>query len=101
SDMENGTEALQSRIELFKEPISMRFTVIDTEGVVLADSESDPETMDNHIDRPEVQVVMNDDRAIGESVRFSVTEDIDMMSDANPIYDDDGSLLGEIGRAHV
>ncbi len=96
SDMENGTEALQSRIELFKEPISMRFTVIDTEGVVLADSESDPETMDNHIDRPEVQDVMNDDRAIGESVRFSVTEDIDMMYVANPIYDDDGSLLGVI-----
>src|SRR5699024_2610727 len=96
SDMENGTEALQSRIELFKEPISMRFTVIDTEGVVLADSESDPETMDNHTDRPEDQDDMNDDRAIGESVRLSETEDTDMMYVSKTIYDDEGSMIGAI-----
>lgn len=96
SDMENGTETLQSRIELFREPINMRFTVIDTEGAVLADSESDPETMDNHLDRPEVQDIMNNERDVGESVRYSVTEDIDMMYVANPIYDDNGSLLGVI-----
>lgn len=96
SDMENGTETLQSRIELFREPINMRFTVIDTEGEVLADSESDPATMDNHIDRPEVQDIMSRDQNIGEAVRYSVTEDIDMMYVANPIYDDNGSLLGVI-----
>lgn len=96
SDLENETEALQTRIELFQEPINMRFTVIDTDGLVLADSESDPETMDNHLDRPEVQDIMTRDEDIGESVRYSVTEDIDMMYVANPIYDDNGFLLGVI-----
>lgn len=96
SDLENETEALQTRIELFQEPINMRFTVIDTDGLVLADSESEPETMDNHLDRPEVQDIMIRDEDIGESVRYSVTEDIDMMYVANPIYDDNGSLLGVI-----
>src|SRR5699024_3890865 len=74
----------------------MRFTVINTEGVVLADSESDPSTMDNHLDRPEVQDIITGDKDTGESVRYSVTEDIDMMYVANPIYDDNGSLHGVI-----
>lgn len=95
-ELENDSGALQSRIELFKEPINMRFTVINTEGVVLADSESDPATMDNHIDRPEIQDILNRDMNIGESVRYSVTEDIDMMYVANPIHNDSGELIGMI-----
>ena len=95
-ELEDGSDVLQSRIELFEEPVNMRFTVIDTDGTVLADSESDPATMDNHIDRPEVQDIMNRDQDIGESVRYSVTEDIDMMYVANPIQDDDGNLIGMI-----
>src|SRR5699024_9645340 len=79
NNLEHETEALQTRIELFQEPINMRFTVINTEGVVLADSESDPSTMDNHLDRPEVQDIITGDKDTGESVRYSVTEDIDMM----------------------
>lgn len=96
NNLEHETEALQTRIELFQEPINMRFTVINTEGVVLADSESDPSTMDNHLDRPEVQDIITGDKDTGESVRYSVTEDIDMMYVANPIYDDNGSLHGVI-----
>ncbi|WP_462419880.1 two-component system histidine kinase PnpS [Salinicoccus sp. Marseille-QA3877] len=95
-ELENDSGALQSRIELFKEPVNMRFTVINTEGVVLADSESDPATMDNHIDRPEIQDILNRDMNIGESVRYSVTEDIDMMYVANPIHNDSGELIGMI-----
>src|SRR5690554_5090376 len=66
-ELEDGSEALQSRIELFREPVNMRFTVIDTEGTVLADSESDPATMDNHIDRPEIQDIVNRDMNMGEA----------------------------------
>lgn len=95
-ELEDGSEALQSRIELFREPVNMRFTVIDTEGTVLADSESDPATMDNHIDRPEIQDIVNRDMNMGEAVRYSVTEDIDMMYVANPIHNDNGELIGMI-----
>lgn len=95
-ELRDDSEALQSRIELFREPVNMRFTVIDTEGIVVADSESDPETMDNHIDRPEIQDIINRDMDLGESVRYSVTEDIDMMYVANPVHNDNGELIGMI-----
>src|SRR5882672_5884372 len=32
-----------------------RITVIDPKGAVLADSEHEPETMENHADRPEIR----------------------------------------------
>src|SRR5690625_5130676 len=43
----NGTlddqQTLQDTISEFRQPIDMRFTVVDGEGEVLADSENDPE----------------------------------------------------------
>src|SRR5699024_3817002 len=96
SDLEDGSEALQSRIERFREPVNMRFTVIDTEGVVLADSATNRDTMDNHIDRPEIQDIVNRDMDKGEDVRYSVTEDINMMYVSNPIHNDSGELIGII-----
>jgi two-component system phosphate regulon sensor histidine kinase PhoR len=54
-----------------------RVTVIDNTGRVLADSAHDPETMENHATRPEVQ------RALavgeGESVRHSATVESDLV----------------------
>jgi len=35
-----------------------RLTIIDATGVVLCDSEADPEQMENHLDRPEVQAAL-------------------------------------------
>jgi len=46
-----------------------RVTLIDTEGVVHADSHSDPEAMENHIGRPEVQIAMTGE--VGEAHRVS------------------------------
>lgn len=36
-----------------------RFTVLDSEGWVLADSQADPATLENHSDRPEVAQALN------------------------------------------
>jgi two-component system phosphate regulon sensor histidine kinase PhoR len=100
SDLEGGTEALQERIELFREPVGMRFTIIDTDGEVLADSESAPETMENHSDRPEVQEVIENEQEAGEAIRFSETEEIEMMYVASPIYNEEGVIRGIIRTSY-
>jgi two-component system phosphate regulon sensor histidine kinase PhoR len=55
----------------------VRVTVITSDGLVLADSESDPQTMENHAGRPEIrEALANGD---GVSVRHSVTINRDLL----------------------
>jgi two-component system phosphate regulon sensor histidine kinase PhoR len=49
----------------------VRVTVIDSDGRVLAETARDPETLENHLDRPEVQQALL--TGAGESVRHSKT----------------------------
>ena len=51
--------------------IGTRITVIAADGLVLADSEMDPRTMENHGDRPEVYQALHG--AEGEYTRYSFT----------------------------
>jgi len=53
-----------------------RLTIIDPQGVVLADSQHDPETMENHAGRPEVREAIQ--KSLGSSVRHSATLDRDL-----------------------
>ncbi len=64
-----------------------RITVIDRNGLVLADSEKDPELMENHRTRVEVMTALNG--ASGQSVRFSRTLGRDMLYTAVPVVCDD------------
>lgn len=50
---------------------SNRITIIDVDGVVLFDSLSDYRTMENHLNRPEVQSAINTGN--GEATRYSST----------------------------
>ena len=55
----------------------VRVTVITSDGLVLADSQSDPQTMENHAGRPEIrEALANGD---GVSVRHSVTINRDLL----------------------
>ncbi len=54
-----------------------RVTVITEQGLVLADSQSDPQTMENHAGRPEVQEALHE--GIGHSIRHSVTINRDLV----------------------
>ena len=54
-----------------------RVTVIDNAGRVLADSAQDPETMENHSDRPEIQQALAS--GTGQSVRHSATLGVDLV----------------------
>jgi two-component system phosphate regulon sensor histidine kinase PhoR len=55
----------------------VRVTVIRADGQVLADSQSDPRTMENHAERPEVQEALA--KGEGRSVRHSVTLQRDFL----------------------
>ena len=64
--------------------IDTRVTVIDIEGTVLADSEKDPRTMENHKTRPEViQAVYG---SPGSSLRYSTTVEEPMLYVAVPVW---------------
>ena len=55
----------------------VRVTVITSQGLVLADSQSDPQTMENHANRPEVIEALA--QGTGHSVRHSVTINKDLL----------------------
>jgi len=62
-----------------------RITLIDTEGVVLADSDRDVSKMDNHLNRPEIQEARV--KGKGRATRFSRTLGVDMFYIALPVKD--------------
>ncbi|HYW83949.1 MAG TPA: hypothetical protein VFB30_11870, partial [Spirochaetia bacterium] len=72
----------------------VRLTVIDPRGVVLADSQQDPDTMENHSNRPEVGAAFNGQ--VGMSSRFSGTIRRWMIYVAVPMKDQEGRLRGVV-----
>jgi len=55
----------------------VRVTVITADGLVLADSQSDPQTMENHAGRPEIREALA--KGDGLSIRHSVTINRDLL----------------------
>jgi two-component system phosphate regulon sensor histidine kinase PhoR len=55
----------------------VRVTVITSEGRVLADSQSDAQTMENHASRPEIRDALA--KGDGQSIRHSVTINRDLL----------------------
>ncbi len=68
------------------ENIDARITIIDEEGVVLADSEFDPAEMENHLFRPEVQQALKN--GVGMASRWSDTLKVDFYYVASLIETD-------------
>ena len=71
--------------------IEGRVTIIAPDGKVLGDSQEDPATMENHATRPEVKDALIS--GLGESTRYSITLDEQMMYVAVPISNQ-GTVLG-------
>lgn len=63
-----------------------RITVVDGNGTVLADSNEDPDQMDNHGSRPEIQKAFTG--KMGASLRFSKTLSQNMLYIAIPLTTD-------------
>ena len=61
-----------------------RVTIIDDDGIVLGDSESEPAMMDNHGTRPEIKLAYLD--SVGSSIRYSDTLKRNMVYLALPAF---------------
>ena len=79
----NRASDLDTFIKDLGKKINTRITVIDSSGVVLADSLNDPKTMENHKQRPEVAEVLKGQ--FGESLRYSSTLHENMLYVALPV----------------
>ncbi|VAX42328.1 Phosphate regulon sensor protein PhoR (SphS) [hydrothermal vent metagenome] len=83
--------SLQKRILLTGEQTGMRLTVIQIDGTVIADSDKDPATMDNHANRPEILTAKTHSK--GTATRFSDTTNSNRMYLALPVKED-GKTIG-------
>jgi two-component system, OmpR family, phosphate regulon sensor histidine kinase PhoR len=88
---------IQKRIRTLGLNTNTRFTIINPDGTVLADSEEDPATMDNHANRPEILAARSHGHGI--TTRFSDTVDKEMMYYALPVKK--GSLFLGYVRASL
>ena len=78
--------SLDPWVESQGEALDARVTIIDSDGVVLADSDSDPGVMDNHLSRPEVVQALSGE--VGTSRRFSDTTEARRLYVALPPSDE-------------
>lgn len=82
---------LQSYVSKIGSSIKTRITIIDTSGIVLADSEKDAATMENHYSRPEIQTAINGIK--GNSIRYSTTVGGEMLYVAHPIVNANNRVI--------
>lgn len=88
--------AIDSLCTVFGDLTRTRVTVIDMNGLVLGDSERDPETMENHATRPEIIEAYSGN--VGVQTRFSNTLQKNMMYVAVPSMHD-GATVGVVRTA--
>lgn len=81
---------LQHFIIKYGKQNNVRITLVDSLGIVLADSEKDPAYMENHGTRIEIMKALKN--GVGSSIRHSHTLDKDMLYLAMPVYEQ-GSLI--------
>jgi two-component system phosphate regulon sensor histidine kinase PhoR len=82
-----GPSTLVRQVKEIAGTVGSRVTLIAPDGTVLADSEQDIRTMDNHLDRPEVQQALQ--QGEGMSVRFSRTQAENRLYYAFPVREGD------------
>ncbi len=84
--------ALDKYIKETGKRIDTRITVILKNGKVVADSKKPPETMENHITRPEIIFALKKGK-IGHSIRFSTTVKAHMLYVAIPLENNGGKVF--------
>lgn len=86
-DLESSSyKKLDAFVKDFGQRINTRITVVDKEGVVLADSDEDPTLMNNHKFRPEISQALKGET--GRSIRFSNTVKEEMLYVGIPVVRD-------------
>jgi len=90
SDASRPEEYLDERVREYAELTDARVTIIASDGTVLAESDKDRSTMDNHGDRPEIIAAFA--RGQGSSVRYSKTIGQDMLYVALRVTHEDSDV---------
>jgi two-component system phosphate regulon sensor histidine kinase PhoR len=80
------------------EATGARATIIERSGKVLADSEANPEAMENHAHRPEFAAALNGN--LGEASRTSKTLGIDFLYTASPTRNGAVRLAYQLAAIH-
>jgi two-component system phosphate regulon sensor histidine kinase PhoR len=88
--MDGPPEPLEAFLREKGRQIEARITVISSDGRVLADSEENPSSMENHRYRPEVAEAL--EGKIGHSERYSETVKSRMMYVGLPLSNPDGTV---------
>ena len=76
--------SIDHRVKELATKNDLRITVIDRNGVVIADSWENPYLMENHLERPEIVLAMTG--SVGNSTRYSTTINQNMLYVAIPIW---------------
>jgi two-component system phosphate regulon sensor histidine kinase PhoR len=84
---------LDELIKNIGKEIDTRITIINNEGEVVADSEEDPYSMENHNNRPEIIGAI--EKGFGSSIRYSKTMKEEMIYIATPLKTN-GEIIGAI-----
>lgn len=93
-DYYHDPAAMDKHIKRISSQMELRITIIDRNGAVLADSWENPQAMDNHKDRPEIQGALLG--TTGHSLRYSSTLSTNMLYVATAIRE--GKSLGGVVR---
>lgn len=89
----NNQNKLRSLVKRIGDRLQHRITVISPDGKVIADSDEQTASMDNHINRPEIVNAMK--LGVGSSNRYSITTQEEMVYLARRI-ESNGEVIGFI-----
>jgi two-component system phosphate regulon sensor histidine kinase PhoR len=89
----NHIEELDTLIKVLGKQIDTRITIINHEGLVLADSEKNPTLMESHKNR--IEIIQAIKYGFGKSLRYSASVKKEMLYVAMPI-EKDGNVYGII-----
>jgi two-component system phosphate regulon sensor histidine kinase PhoR len=90
---ENRFKGLDAFSKELGKTAKARITIVNTEGIVLADSEGDPGSMENHRYRTEIFQALQG--TMGKSIRLSPTLKEEMLYVALPL-EKDGKTIGAV-----
>ena len=88
--LQENYSSIRQNIANWNKEARTRITIILPDGKVIADSKYDPESMENHRNRPEIQQAFDD--TIGFAIRFSTTLQQNFVYVALPVKADDQTI---------
>jgi len=91
-------EQINDLVKKYAAIMDLRITIIDLTGKVIADSDADPEILENHANRPEFIQAINS--GFGENIRNSASINIESLYVAIPIQNEQAETIG-VSRTSV